>query len=195
MPILQKFMLFLKTQDKAAFIEAMIACFAAPLIDGLRCGTLLNLCRNGEDMRLVWRSRQNGLSRRFGVEFAELSFSARSVLLFIYRTDLLASHLSGEGIAQFLEDMGYDCAKDFPNGCVKRLAQRYSSGMPHEIGVFLGYPLDDVKGFIENGGRRSKVTGYWKVYGDENYAMKKFVEYRKAETDVAIMALRKAGCA
>jgi hypothetical protein len=188
-------MLFLKTRDKTAFIEAMIACFAAPLIRGLRCGTLLNLCRNGEDMRHAWRSQKNNLSRRFGVEFAEMSFTDRSVLLLIYRTDLLALYLSADGAAGFLENMGYDCGSDFPNGCLGTLKERFSAGMPHEIGVFLGYPLDDVKGFIENGGRGSKTTGYWKVYGDENYAKRKFDEYRKAETDVAMTTLREAGYA
>jgi hypothetical protein len=188
-------MLFLKTQDKAAFVEAMIACFAAPLIKGLRCGTLLNVSRNGEDMRMAWRSQKNALSRRFGVEFEEMSFTKRSVILFIYRTDLLALYLSCEDTARFLKDMGYDCAGDFPGNCVRALAERYRSGMPHEIGVFLGYPLDDVKGFIENGGRGSKATGYWKVYGDESYAAKKFDEYRKAETDVASTTLKEAGYA
>ena len=39
-------------------------------------------------------------------------------------------------------------------------------GFPHEIGVFLGYPLDDVKGFIKNEGKKYLMIGYWKVYSD-----------------------------
>jgi hypothetical protein len=186
-------MLFLKTQDKTVFIEAMIACFAASLIKGLRCGVLLNLSRNGEDMRREWRSRKKVLSRRFGVEFAEMSVTERSVVLYIYRPDLLSAHLSHGGAAVFLEDMGYDCGNGFPGGCVNTLMERFRSRMPHEIGLFLGYPLEDVKGFIENSGRGSKISGYWKVYGDENYARRKFGEYRKAEIDVAVMTLREAG--
>jgi hypothetical protein len=193
MPVLQKFMLFLKTRDKAAFVEAMIACFAAPLIKGLRCGTLINLCRSGEDIRHVWHSQKNNLSQRFGVEFAEMSFTDRSVTLFIYKTDLLALYLSRGDTIAFLEEMGYDCGSDFPNDCVRTLIERFHRGIPHEIGVFLGYPLDDVKGFIENRGRDSKSTGYWKVYGDESYARRKFDEYRKAETDVAMTTLKEAG--
>lgn len=50
---------------------------------------------------------------------------------------------------------------------------------PHEIGVFLGYPLQDVKGFIENNGRNSKYTGLWKVYGDKAASMRMFEKYRK----------------
>ena len=50
---------------------------------------------------------------------------------------------------------------------------------PHEIGVFLGYPLQDVKGFIENNGRNSKYTGLWKVYGDKAASIRMFKKYRK----------------
>ena len=39
------------------------------------------------------------------------------------------------------------------------------------------------------------MSRYWKVYGDEANARKKFDEYRKAETDSAEMILRGAGCA
>ena len=50
---------------------------------------------------------------------------------------------------------------------------------PHEIGVLLGYPAEDVKGFIENKAASSKCSGCWKVYGDEQTAMNLFEEYRK----------------
>ena len=36
---------------------------------------------------------------------------------------------------------------------------------PHEIGLFLGYPVEDVKGFIKNRGKNCLYSGYWKVYG------------------------------
>lgn len=51
--------------------------------------------------------------------------------------------------------------------------------LPHEIGLFLGYPAEDVKGFIENKAASSKCSGCWKVYGDEQTAMNLFEEYRK----------------
>ncbi|MFQ7119107.1 MAG: DUF3793 family protein, partial [Intestinibacter sp.] len=39
---------------------------------------------------------------------------------------------------------------------------------PHEIGLFLGYPLCDVKGFIYNNGKNYKFSGPWKVYDNES---------------------------
>jgi len=50
---------------------------------------------------------------------------------------------------------------------------------PHEIGVFLGYPLEDVLGFIENGGRNCLSCGCWKVYSNECEALKAFERYEK----------------
>ena len=50
---------------------------------------------------------------------------------------------------------------------------------PHEIGLFLGYPLGDVMGFIENAGRNSKCSGCWKVYCNECEAIKLFARFDK----------------
>ena len=50
---------------------------------------------------------------------------------------------------------------------------------PHEIGVFLGYPLEDVVGFIRNRGRNYTCCGYWKAYGDPEAAQKRFDQYRR----------------
>ena len=41
---------------------------------------------------------------------------------------------------------------------------------PHEIGVFLGYPIWDVKGFIDYKGKDFKYCGTWKVYNNTDYA-------------------------
>jgi len=48
---------------------------------------------------------------------------------------------------------------------------------PHEIGLFLGYPVEDVRGFIEQRGKDCKLSGYWKVYGDEQAARRLFHQF------------------
>ena len=67
------------------------------------------------------------------------------------------------------------------NQCVIRLIQRLKSEgtFPHEIGLFLGYPPEDVLGFIHNKGRNHKCIGCWKVYGDEATARAVFRKYRE----------------
>ena len=50
---------------------------------------------------------------------------------------------------------------------------------PHEIGIFLGYPVEDVRGFISNEGKNFKACGTWKVYGDGERAAGLFESYRR----------------
>ena len=54
-----------------------------------------------------------------------------------------------------------------------------SNDFPHEIGLFLGYPVEDVKGFIKYKGECSKCIGCWKVYGDVTKAEDTFDRYKK----------------
>ena len=66
-------------------------------------------------------------------------------------------------------------------GCVAALVRRMRSSaeFPHEVGLFLSYPPEDVKGFIENRAANAKCTGVWKVYGDERQARQTFAKYKK----------------
>lgn len=50
-------------------------------------------------------------------------------------------------------------------------------GFPHEIGLFLGYPLPDVLGFINNQGQNYLLSGYWKVYSDAEQRKKTFARF------------------
>ena len=89
-----------------------------------------------------------------------------------------------------LETYGYT-QKDDLYEIFRRLSLRLreNSEFPHEIGLFLGYPLADVKGFIENKGRNCKCSGCWKVYEDEEKAQKLFIKYRKC-TDIYCQKLK-----
>ena len=65
-----------------------------------------------------------------------------------------------------------------PSGCFSRAiwleyANRQtfkgdeSGEFPHEVGLFLSYPPEDVKGFIDHRASGFKCAGLWKVYGNE----------------------------
>ena len=54
----------------------------------------------------------------------------------------------------------------------RRIAK--SKDFPHEIGLFLGYPIEDVVGFIRYAGKGCKLSGLWKVYGDAEAASRLF---------------------
>ena len=60
---------------------------------------------------------------------------------------------------------------------IARLGQ--SGDFPHEIGLFLGYPPCDVRGFIEHRAGGCKCCGCWKVYGDVAEARRCFASYKR----------------
>ena len=100
-------------------------------------------------------------------------------LIYIYRPGRLQSDLDAEEAKDILLRFGYE--ESNLDGCISRLADRIyeCDEFPHEVGLFLGYPPEDVKGFIELGGRNSKASGYWKVYGDVDRAQKQFERFSK----------------
>jgi hypothetical protein len=79
-----------------------------------------------------------------------------------------------------------------PGYCIARLKRLFRQGCPHEVGIFLGYPLADVDAFIQNKGRNYLLNGYWKVYSDVPGAEKLFHSYNQAK--IRVLNNGFAGC-
>ena len=101
------------------------------------------------------------------------------MLLYIYRPQQLKKDLANDKAKLLLKEYGY--ISDIPEINIVKLIDKFKTQkkFPHEIGLFLGYPPEDVKGFIENNAKNFKCNGCWKVYGDEKKALKTFEEYKK----------------
>lgn len=102
-----------------------------------------------------------------------------SYLLYLYRPQALARELERPGVREFLTPLGYDMANG-SDGILRQLVLRLcrSAEFPHEIGIFLGYPLEDVVGFIKNRGKNYTCCGCWKSYGNPFEARRRFSSYR-----------------
>lgn len=55
---------------------------------------------------------------------------------------------------------------------------------PHEVGVLLGYPLSDVRAFIERQGQGAIDVGPWKVYGNADQARRRWERMRACEQEL-----------
>lgn len=66
--------------------------------------------------------------------------------------------MTNKDIQSFLKQYDYP-DRDILSHLEKRLEM---SQYPHEIGLFLGYPLADVWGFVHH--KKCQCCGYWKVY-------------------------------
>ena len=151
----------------------------APTLAGLKTGNLFTCPYTGKKELLESIRQLNLRLSGKGLRLMPLRFSGSKALLYLYRPDMLRRDLAGSDAARILEQTGYDtgCCEH----CVARLMKklRKDGEFPHEIGLFLGYPPEDVQGFMELGPDCCKCTGCWKVYGDEAAAQRKFAQYKK----------------
>ena len=101
-----------------------------------------------------------------GIYATLLKIGKKRALIYVYQQQALEIELRKLNVKQFLTTIGYQSfnLKDCLNFLKKRLM--ISEAFPHEIGFFLGYPYDDVIGFIEHEGKDYAYKGYWKVYAN-----------------------------
>ena len=114
-----------------------------------------------------------------GIQIEILREEETWALIYVYRVKKLEEDLKKNEVSKFLRENGYK--ETCVNYAISLLKKRLMDlkAFPHEIGVFLGYPIEDVIGFINNKGCNFKCCGYWKVYGDKEKAIKEFARYDK----------------
>ena len=156
----------------------LIIHFCAPTLAGLKAGSLFSYrYPEGENAAETIR-RQNLLFNSKGIYFEPVRQSRGAMLVYVYRRKQVEKILSGPAVQEFLRQYGY-C--DFClEACLKRLKERLQQkDFPHEIGVFLDYPLPDIQAFIANKGENFSVLGCWKVYTNVDEAVRKFASFKK----------------
>lgn len=121
------------------------------------------------------------LSRR-GIRLRVLRSSGGRLMILVFRPERLKCCLRDPEVAQMLAQAGYPVQEDAPSLLRHLATQLTCADFPHEIGLFLGYPPEDVEGFRRWGGRGCKYSGAWKVYGDVEQARRKFDRYHRCRT-------------
>lgn len=151
---------------------------AAPTLAGLKTGNLFPCAYDsyGELLREI-RSYNRVLTKK-GMRLLMLRKTGTQALLYLYRPGRLRADLARSDAAALLRGAGYTDLRE--DRCIALLAQKLRAfgDFPHEIGLFLSYPPEDVRGFIEHRGHGSKLDGCWKVYGDVPAALRLFRAYR-----------------
>ncbi len=154
----------------------------SPTLAGLKTANLFSIDIDSEDDLKLQLHRTRLMLENKGITLAALRVSNGRALIYVYRPERLVKDFHKDGTADFMRQYGY-----FSEGridveeAVAILTERFaeSEAFPHEIGLFLGYPLEDVIGFIENGGKNCKYCGCWKVYCNECEALKQFARFKK----------------
>lgn len=170
--------------------EELLVRHCSPTLAGMKTANMFTCSfENAENMRSDVRKLNVMLGKK-GLRVLPLRFKNNRALIYIYRPSKLSEDLQNDTACRLLKEHGYDSER--PEQCIIRLIKRLSENeeFPHEIGLFLGYPPEDVRGFIDNKAGSCKCVGCWKVYGDAKAAQKVFAKYKKC-TDVYCMQYAK----
>lgn len=158
--------------------EELLAYNCAPVLAGIKPSNLLSLMPDdGEEIDKLLAQYNEQFAER-GLVFKRLCACTKRVLVLVYNSAQLRKLVREPGYAAYLIAAGYQAGATLEEN-LAMLEQRLSdqNGFPHEIGVFLGYPLEDILGFVLNKGTGCKYSGYWKVYGDVPKARSLFAAY------------------
>ena len=150
--------------------EHALAYHCAPSILGIKPADLFTWPREGQQEIADYAE---ALQAR-GITLRVLRCSGKRALLLVYRPSCLERCLACPKVQQMLEQTGYPAQADVET-LLEVLTRRLTEEeFPHEIGLFLGYPPEDVEGFCRCKGQNFKVCGRWKVYGDQEAAEQYF---------------------
>ncbi len=165
--------------------EQKLACHCAPALAGIKPANLFSVrTEDSGGLSELVDSYQERFQKR-GICFQILCRCSSRTLVMVYRPDILQKDLETAEARALLKQFGYKVGAqgtslhlpDLLELLARRIEKGGNCGFPHEIGLFLGYPIDDVTGFIQNRGDNYLYSGYWKVYSDVQKAKSQFTRY------------------
>ncbi|HAZ91442.1 MAG TPA: DUF3793 domain-containing protein [Eubacterium sp.] len=164
--------------------------YCSPTLAGLKTGNLFSA--KYDQSRDIMNRIENldSMLAKKGVRVIPVKTSKNRVLVYVYRPDFLERDLKVPEALAILRDKGYVCGEDsdYLDQLIRHL--QCDKTFPHEIGLFLGYPPSDVRGFMNSPCDGVKCCGYWKVYSDMDSALRTFDRYRRC-TEVYREAYKK----
>jgi hypothetical protein len=179
--------------DESECLAAFIAFEAAEVLEGVKPSTLINLPdrprKCGRNLYRIWKEHGEDIVRESSLEGVVLVERTGSLLLLLYDRAALSWLLSNRGALTILRKAGYPAVNDVAV-LLSEFASRFASGgVPHEIGLILGYPLKDVAGFMGLSRREFSCQGPWKIYGNPKESLLLAESHRLCRTRMACRLL------
>lgn len=162
-------------------VELQLALQCAPVITGLKLSNLLTISPAGY-------AQVEQITEGSFISVYPLLETEEKVVMLLYQKKPLEKYISMCRVKKLLEEEGY---KDFSLDAVLPVfCERYENyeegkvDFPHKLGLLLGYPPEDVEGFIRHRGKNSLCTGYWKVYENREEKQRLFEKYEYAKENL-----------
>jgi hypothetical protein len=170
------FLRALPALEDCARLEAFLSYRLAPVLGGIKPAEILSLCRSEGVLFSAWHFCGEELLEAWGLKALCLREGPHGSCIVVYNGGTLAENLAIPPAKEFLDSLGYPTAHSVEDMWTE-LGRRFKEACPHELGLFLGIPWGDVRGFIEQKGKNYLFAGYWKVYEQPARAKASFKAY------------------
>ena len=177
-------------------LASFLALEAAEVLEGAKPANLISVGNRkrpcGRNLYDLWRSLGGTVLAGSGLVAKELSDRGDSVMLLLYSPSSMQTLLERPNVSAVLKRAGYTNHGSMDKVLDELASRAAGGGFPHEIGVFLGYPLKDVAAFMGWVRIPFVSQGPWKIYGDPGESLRLAETFRCCRKR---MAERLACCA
>lgn len=165
--------------DDFDFLFSTILYQAAPVLNQDKPAVLLSFATNQRNLKSLWDTYRAKFPFTGQLKFYEIRRTADFVCILFYDEDKLSAWFQTPSVKAYLLEAGYP---DTTHLCtiLADLRKKSERTCPHDIGIFIGYPPEDIRGFIANDGKNCLHCGYWKVYANADEKIEKFKAYDSA---------------
>ena len=139
-----------------------------PVILGSKPAEILNLPSKDKNKESKLNEIKSFFSNCTKLSYEIINIPDGGIRLVFINKGALSLTLNNKKCLNFLKFVGYPSNYDLDEYLNMLIDKLNSNDFPHEIGIFLGYPLKDVVGFMGYGKYKFCKTRYWRVYGDES---------------------------
>jgi len=179
---------FYKNMNKDKMLK-YLAVKLAPTIFGVKPSVLLTLKDSKQevanDLFTFYMNNKEYIRRTLNIGIFELKNCGYCAKVMFFKKNLLEEAVCNKARKHYLKSFGYSKCKDIGE-FLDVLKERFNSDdFPHEIGIFLGYPLKDVAGFVNCPEKCRKVKKTpWKVFGNVDQSLRLIESHKNAQNSM-----------
>ena len=129
--------------------EQFLIDHCSPTLAGLKTANMFPVSLDEEQDIYDEVRKLNRMLHEKGIRIVVLRRTEKNALLYVYRPDYLDRDLGCPLARKILENRGYCCGSS--GRCIVQLIRHMAEDgkFPHEVGLFLGYPPEDVRCFMQ----------------------------------------------
>lgn len=165
-------------EDEHSYFEVFLGYLISPVITGIKPSSTISFKNDLKNSYSNWKKYGQVILDKYKLNSITLKEDVDGILLLIYDEENLKDHINISHHRSFLCTQGYGENFDL-HKCIDCLRCRINQeDFPHESGIFMGIPLEDVLGFLKND--NCIFQGPWRVYEKEERSKEVFDLYEKS---------------